>query len=323
MKNVVSFCVFALLGLGAKAQTLPVSGATWIFEGQMMPWMFIDAYAEKWEYLGDSLAPNGTVARFRVSTRSVNPSGWDTTITYLSQRNFLYSGDTIRDLGDTTGALIANFSLQVGDSMLTPYYAQANMVRLSDGGGCGAEDTALIFQKGVVTETGTETADGITSAFYRLAFTDRWGIPVTVKFSQRSILTQRYWSYLPGDPFCHVPTEAPEMLLTCYRDDSMAAAPCLQLDMFDRLAVDDMTGLAKINLFPNPARDHIRAENPLGQSLRAELTDLYGRVVRTGIRLAASGVSEIGLHGLPAGVYVFRTVLPDGNSLRKKFVKQD
>lgn len=75
-----------------------------------------------------------------------------------------------------------------------------------------------------------------------------------------------------------------------------------------------------LKLFPNPTRGHIQVQIPAswqGKSLRIEILDLAGRMVKQAVIGEASPVEKIDLAGLASGLYIFRTTGANGQSQAK------
>jgi hypothetical protein len=317
MKRLLAVCTFTLLIQFSQAQTFPVSGATWIFE--LGPALWIDQYAEKWEYVGDSVAADGVYKKMRVTAKAVN--GWmnpGVTVTDTSYSWLKYAGDTVWTVSsDGQQFTVANFGLNVGDSIHSPYYYDWNLTLYHPD--CPEEDSLLLFRKGVVTATGTETVEGITSRYYDLEFLNQYEVPVTLteRFSERSVVTGGYWHWIFG-MFCYTITEASSMNLVCYYDDSSTTV-CPEEYWFEHLGVDNYALSWGGVVFPNPATKALHITNPGPEDIPAYVTDLNGKTVLTNLVLKADGIVLIDVSGLKHGMYVVNMVVPDG-TLRKKFI---
>lgn len=305
----------------AFAQTFPLSGATWIFKSS-----FNIGYGDvfqKWEYVGDSLVQDGTLKKIKVTHKHVNPY-WiphDTVVISQSYRNFLYSGDTVRALWEDS-TIIANFSLQTGDSTYTPYYRNSLSF---DGWG----DSCIIdfhLAKGVVTDVGTDTVDNITYRFYELEYTSPWGNMERLRFSERQLMEigRAWFFYLSEYPtWCSLGggvVDAPTDDLRCYYDDFSLNESCEIALQFDQLSVHDFSINGEVSVFPNPARDVLNISNSYRGDAVVRIMDMQGRIVQDNIRVHAEVF--ISLFNYKPGVYMLHYVNENGESGILKFIKK-
>lgn len=319
MKQLLTILLFAFLAVGTNAQTFPLPGATWYFTADNTSG---HPYAEKLEYLGDSVAANGVYKKMLWSEKLVNPD-WatnDTTYLFSGMVYYRYSGDTIfRKTYTNEEDFICNFSLAVGDSSYTPYYSLANLAMLqpSDVGFCTAVDSALLSRKGVVSETGTETADGVTYRYYKLLYNDAAGNADSVTFSERSIITARYW-LRPVEHFCGIDWNPVLNYLLCFSDDS-SAVPCAEEDWYNHLGLDDPALAWKGEVYPNPAAGSATVTNPAPYAVTVQLTDLDGRAAGKRFEVAGNASATIDLSALANGTYIV-SLQTTGGVIRKRLV---
>lgn len=320
MKKLFTLFLLTIAHIAVNAQTFPQPGATWIFDAGFNPW--VDVTTEKWEYIGETIVPNGAIKQMKVTRKIVNP-GWypgDTTITEISFRNLFFVGDTVKDITDPEEVIIANFSLQVGDSTYSPYHHSSGITMLNDND-CDYLDSLLIFQKGIVTEVGIDNQDGLSASFYKLEFRHEMGDTVSVKFSQRSLITSEYWWYTPDMNFCNIIFEAYQPSLICYYDSSMQSSPCPEISWFDNLSVGNNEQFWTGKIYPNPASDVLIITNPAYENLKAYITDIQGRKVMDNIQLSANATTTFPIENLSQGVYVLNIVLPRGRDVKERFLK--
>ncbi len=75
-----------------------------------------------------------------------------------------------------------------------------------------------------------------------------------------------------------------------------------------------------LKLFPNPTRGDIQVQIPAswqGKTLRIEILDLAGRMIKQSVIGQAAPVEKIELSGLASGLYIFRTTGANGQSQAK------
>lgn len=317
MKNLLILFALTFFGGFANAQTFPLPGATWLFQSSLNP--FVDVYAEKWEYMGDS-SLNAQIKKMKVTRKTLNP-GWypmDTTIIHVGYKYLLFSGDTVKDL-DVSEAVIANFSVQAGDSLFTPFYHPLNIALLTEN--CTQMDSLLIFQKGVVSSTGTDTQDGINSRYYFLKYVGEEWDTITIKFAERSLITEAYWRNQPYTNFCGMINEASILHLECYYDNSFINIPCPQLDSwFEHLAVVEVQEWEG-KIYPNPVSDLLNVSNPMPISAKGYIADAQGRIVRKNISIESNSLTTIPIQDLPLGMYLLNMFFGDGSHIRQQFLK--
>lgn len=269
---------FGVSEVKAQNQTFPLAGATWFFKDDHPIWM--DEYAEKWEYTGDSLTTEGVIKKIKVTSKIVNP-GWglDGVTTQEYNQYFLYVGDTIWHIDDALSP-VANFSFQVGDSSYTPYHSALSPLYpavLDTVYPCSEEEVSLFFQKGVVVEAGIETEDSIDFRYYKLKFRKDTGDTIIRKFSERSVITANYWydiNTVYGD--CS-PTDASTPSFVCYTDDFSANATCDDTEnWFESLTIGTEEQLVNLEIFPNPFTDKFTVSN-LPDNAKIKIYNLQGK----------------------------------------------
>lgn len=309
--------VFLFISCASFSQTFPLSGSTWIFKSPGFN-PSVDEVGEKWVYMGDSIAPNGIVKKVHATTKLVNPAWypWDTTLVYVSYRHFLVSGDTIRDVL-YPNYILANFSVSIGDSLYSPYHHPLNEQMLIEG--CLANDSALIYQKGIVTAVGTETVDGISSSYYDLKFKREIGDSVEVRFSQRSIITQGYWCWEPYIHFCNIVFESTPTVLVCYYDDSFVSAPCSDIAWFENLSVEESESW-DLTLFPNPSSDMLLVSSKIALSGQAYITDIQGRKVGRVYPLNGTQQQAMDVSAMASGIYILKLHAEGGKQHKLRFI---
>jgi hypothetical protein len=83
---------------------------------------------------------------------------------------------------------------------------------------------------------------------------------------------------------------------------------------------EDISGLFDFNLYPNPAKNtlniQLNTEEPI---IKAQAFDVTGRVIWSGN--LEKGINSISVEELPAGMYHFSVISPNGERLSKTFVK--
>ena len=298
------------------AQTFPLPGATWIFTLNNSPHQ--DVLAEKWEYQGnDSVVSNGIIKKIKVTAKRVNPDWYplDSTIVSSGIRHWLFSGDTVRSVSNGYHYEICNFSLGVGDSSYTPYHNSAP----SWVNGCDPADSLLIFQKGFVTETGIDNADGVLSPYYKLRFIKEMD-SATVRFSKRSLITESYWVYPPVN-YCPIMLEdSSRWELLCYYDSQSTSGPCPEAQWFELLNLRESNNLTA-NVYPNPTNDilYIRMEKFDGGHLRLDILDVTGKLCIS--ENITSTETDLDVKALKVGLYSYRIVGGRGVSTGKFVVK--
>lgn len=320
MKRQLTFLLFAVCTAFTHAQTFPLPGATWFFTADNSAG---NPYAERLEYLGDSVVPNGIIKKMRLTEKLVNPSWYtqgDTTYVFSGMVYYRYSGDSVYRIVSSGEDFVCNFSLVVGDSSYTPYYNETNLQWLNIPGDayfCSQADTAFVHQNGVVTAAGTQTADGVTYRYYTLTYTDEDGNPDSVTFSERSIITEDYW-YRTALHMCGTSTDPVIAYLLCFSDDS-TAVPCAEEDWFAQLGVADPAFSWNGGLYPNPATHAATISNPASFPVKVYLTDLRGRMAGSNFEVGANSSAAIDLSALGSGTYIV-SLEANGGLIRKRLV---
>ena len=314
--------LFALLIFNTelKAQNFPLEGATWYF-GTNNPYA-IDKVSEKWEYIEDSITSDRTYKVIRSTRKIVNP-GWYTTDTVVEQTEnnyFYYQADQVWRLEDTLSP-IADFSLNVGDSIYTPYHSTNSPlfpnIFESD---CLEETQELFFQKGVVTEVGIDTEDEIESRFYWLKFKNELGEWISRKFSERSIITEGFWHYNNEYQMDCSTTDGVNLLFLCYQDDLSSDTICADEYLwFQTLNIEEEKDNTIISVFPNPASTHLNITLPADNNANYIITDLQTRILQQGVLNSSNAIIDIA--SLPANVY-FIQIEQNGESSIFKFIKE-
>lgn len=319
MKNLLLtiFLFIGTLQVSLGQNGFPLPGATWLFQTYSP---YTDASALKYEYTGDSIISEGVIKYIQITQKEVNPA-WDlpnTTNVYTWTKQYLYNNDTIWDMSDTLRPL-ADFSLQVGDSSLTPYY-NSTASHIIDSSGQGCYYDYLVFQKGVVTEAGVENIDGIDSRYYKLKYLNKYNDTIVRKFSERSIIIQDFW-YYDALYLCAIPDSGP-WSLNCYWDDSLSGPPCPQIEWFDHLNTKELESKPSLEFFPNPAQNKITINCSTKEGI-LQLTSLQGNVLRQIHIVPKQESYSIQMNDLAAGIYLLRLENASGEVLRmEKVVKQ-
>lgn len=305
---------FMLAALAAKAQLALQPGATWLFRSNL--WGI--SYGEKWEYMSSS----GNTIHMRVTTRCAGafpgfpPCSQSVTV---NDRYFTVTNDKVM----LDGMLIADFSLQAGDSTASPYSYQAGITDST--GYCDS----LRTHPATVIESGTETVNGLNSRYYVIRFVggvmdDDNGQPVIQwgarKFSEYAWIVNGYWWFADQWIICDNIIIDPYIYrgLVCYYDDQFAAPAVCELTWFDWMDVNETDISDRISVYPNPATD----------ILNIRLTDLQfpttykvlsadGKIVSGGSLLN----NRLDVGAWPSGMY-FLLLQNDGQTGRVAFVKQ-
>jgi hypothetical protein len=83
---------------------------------------------------------------------------------------------------------------------------------------------------------------------------------------------------------------------------------------------EDASGLFDFNLFPNPASSTLNIQLNTEEALiKAQAFDVTGRVIWSGD--LEKGINSISVENLPAGMYHFSVISPNGERISKTFVK--
>ena len=323
---ILLFTLITLFSFGvseAKAQTFPLSGATWIFKANNPAWM--DDLAQKWEYKIDSISVDGIIKKMEVTTKTVNPDwySYDTTIVSEDYQYFLYVGDTIWNTNDSLSP-VANFSLQVGDSSYTPYHSTFSPLYpliMDSINNCSEEVQSLFFQKGIVIEAGIETGNSINYRYYKLKFIDELEDTIIRKFSERSIITDGYWHY--SNSFltsCSV-FDLPSFSFLCYKDDFSTSSTCSDIEWFESLNIEKEEQLLKLEIFPNPTNENIKIKtNNLG-SFTLNIYDIIGKPkITKDIYFNGNNELSLDVSELEAGTY-FVEITSNDVKLTSRFIK--
>ena len=310
MKQTITLFVLSISFISLHAQNFPRPGATWIFEMGFNPW--IDAGAQKWEFVSGS----GNQKTFKVTEKFMNKFGIPGLQTNVTYRTFTYNGDTIWD-NDEPLRPIANFSLQVGDSAYTPYYNGSNVNTWNN---C---DSAYHFisHKGVVTETGTETINGVSSRYYQLECRAESGTGTQViKFTEASIITGGHWfRYIYSYPGCSPIIDGSGFFLRCYYDAANPQVCPTTVQWYETLNISENAAKWSGKIFPNPTSETLVVSNPESENVNASIADIHGRMVKNGISLKALSENSINLSGLAVGVYVLRIQYANGKTVQERF----
>lgn len=306
------FCV-----TGTWAQLTLQPGATWWFDGGL----FANKYAEKWEYLGDSTSAVGNIKKIRLTTKKQMAIGgniMEPVMQNVSMTYFRVNGDTIRLLNDTLNMVIANFSLQVGDSTDSPLL---NSINLSIFGNCDE----IIRYPARVVEVGTETIMG-NSRYYKIKYLAQVlpndSIFVTRKFTEYNWITTGYWTERTseGGPGCPGSVDyAYWPQLYCYADGQISFPMTCNLDFFDKMGIEESTDVsAQVSIFPNPGTDLLNITMPEGSvNWKYRILSADGKQLTNGSLVNA----QVDISDLAAGLYFL--ALDNGQkTARITFVKQ-
>jgi hypothetical protein len=169
----------------------------------------------------------------------------------------LFAGDTIWDMSDSLRP-VANFSLQTGDSVFTPYHSVLSSVYPSiiySSTDCSEKSKFLFFQKGVVVENGIEMENNISYRYYKLKFLSELEEDTIIrKFSERSIITEDYWYYNIVLDNCGL-SDIPVFTFLCYKDDFITNPNCQDIEWFESLNTSENQLQLSFKTFPNPVED--------------------------------------------------------------------
>jgi hypothetical protein len=305
-----------------KAQTFPLTGATWVFKDSTTIWT--NDYAEKWEYINDSITVDGVFKKMKVTTKIVNP-GWipfDTTTVVEDYQYFLYVGDTVWKTNDSLSPL-ANFSLQVGDSAYTPYHSTFSPLYpliMDSSNNCSQEVQSLFFQKGVVVDAGIETENNINYRVYELKYLDELGNVIIRKFSERTILTEGYWHSNNVFLSSCSTTDFLGFSFLCYKDDFSTVPICSDVEWFENLNIEDEQ-ILKLEIFPNPSSDFIKIKTNDFGSFTLNVYDVIGKS-RIYKEVYFTGDNEISLDisKLEPGIYHIG-LTSDNQRITTRFIK--
>lgn len=315
--------IILFLFTNLKAQTFPLSGATWIFKS-INPTDMADL-AQKWEYKSDSISVDGIVKKMKVTTKIVNPAWYpyDTTIVSEDDQYFLFVGDTIWNTNDSLSP-VANFSLQVGDSAYTPYHSTLSPLYpliLDSLNNCSEEVQSLFFQKGIVVEAGIETGNSINYRYYKLKFIDELEDTIIRKFSERSILTEGYWHYNNVFLSSCSKTDLPSFSFLCYKDDFSTSSSCSDIEWFESLNIRKEEQIFKLEIFPNPTNESIKIKtNNLG-SFTLNVYDIIGKPkITKDIYFNGNNELSLDVSELEAGTYLVE-ITSNNVKLTSRFIK--
>jgi hypothetical protein len=254
------------------------------------------------------VAADGIYRKMHVTNKIYNMLGSGTVEEHQWDEWFRYSGDTIRQ-GE---GFVANFAVQVGDTMLTPYYNDVNLSWMGDPN-CSEADTNKVYQYGTVTATGVDMYDGDPARTYTLSYTDEYGNTVNRQYNERTILETDYW-YRPMFNICGSIIEGAYLDFVCYRDDSTSTECDMTAYEFEHLGLttNEIVALA---VYPNPAVSELTVKNPLSVALEAEIVDLSGR--KASEIVLYPGSTTVDVSELGSGVYVL-----NAGGARNRFVKR-
>ncbi|MBW7868910.1 MAG: T9SS type A sorting domain-containing protein [Brumimicrobium sp.] len=325
MKHVY-LLLFMLIGASGfyptiKAQTFPISNATWVFQSEDI--FSYDNLAQKWVYMGDSIVSDGIIKKMKVFTKTINPT-WFPNDTILYKEDFvyfLYVGDTIWNLADSLSP-IANFSVSVGDSIFTPYHSLLSSMYpdVVENSSC-SEESSFFFQKGKVVEVGNETIDGINSKFYKLKFWNELKDTIVRKFSERTIITESYWFYDYSSLSCGI-TDAPIYSFICYNDDFTDNSLCDGNAWFETLHLTEEGKELNVEVYPNPIENYLYINTNIKGDVELVFYDLKGNKIlskKEGVN--DTGNIKIDLSHFDSGIY-FLSFIANNQLYNFKIIKQ-
>jgi hypothetical protein len=290
-----------------RSQVFGHAGATWVFHEPMFG-MCSEQY-EISEYLSDTSILGVSAKNVRVITKIeglVPPYAWTTS---TKNRFFHVSGDTVSLFNglDSTWHEVYNFSVQVGDSVLSPLNNPINGWSLS----C---PTALPYtRKAVVTQTGTSMVAGQSLRYYTIKFQPGLDTNHVFQTYYERIITQDFWH--PNDGYwCGAVAECSNPELLCYKDNGMSTGTaCDDVSQYITLSVSEETSHVAVQIYPNPTHDVLIITTNEPNPGKYEVLGVDGKTIAAGLQ------SPINVEQLAPGVYL---VTNESHTWYKKFIKE-
>lgn len=270
-------------------------------------------YGEKWEYQNTTPLPGGHTIAMKVTTKCLGNQPVCQTPASVVTKQFAVTGSR----ATLDGITIVDFSLQTGDTTVSPFYY--------GGSGFSPYCDSLSRFPATVTQSGTETVNGISGRYYVIRYlsgimnqTDSlWG---TRKFTEYNWIDAGYWWFADSWVLApeHCPVVDPYVLrdLYCYYDD-LQPAMC-DMTWFDQMDVNENDISALTKIFPNPATDQLNITLPESDgNWTFKIISADGKQLSNGSLVG----NRVDLATLGAGIYFL--VLENGaKSGRFTFVKQ-
>lgn len=317
MRKTSTLTTFLLLFtlLGSRAQLTPRPGATWLFRSNL----YGVQYGEKWEYQSSSSGPGGETVNMKVTVKCSGSSVVCTSPLQVSNRTFLITGDKVL-MAD--GTVVADFSLQAGDTTASPFAYQIGNGAGNDQAAC---DSMLRIPAQIIN-SGTETVNGQNSRYYvkRYLYEIMDDMPLfgNRKYSEYTWITGGYWTYADqwfSGGGCGYVDGYVSRYLECYYDNSYAMPAVCDREWFNKLGVEETDLSDRLTLYPNPSTDVLNIGLP-----ETDGTWRYQIVSVDGKRLAngnLNGNNRVEVATLGSGLYFL--LLENGSrTARMPFVKQ-
>src|SRR5690606_14321061 len=266
---------------------------------------------------------------FKKQTITVNPVfiPFDTVYkTTTIEPTVLVNGDRYTALWDTL-LLLGDFSLHVGDSADTPLKNATNFTFW----GNNACSWNNLSKKGVVTQTSTETIDGITFRTYNLEYKTPDGQTHIASYSERFILNTGISGHIfyNTDSICNYSAlvEASSQFHNICYFDSATSAPnkCIQdLNWLQHLSIDE-SKISNFKVYPNPAESYITFEfnsiNFDNNKLTIQIMDINGKSLL--IENLNNTIKSVDIQNLSPGTYFYKISNNEQNLLHSgSFIKK-
>jgi len=319
MKSVFCFFIGSFCSLLICAQDWPVPGATWYFDQEYG--LCYGREFSKWEYIGDSLKPEGRKLNFiRHVARIDYPAPGVVNKSYFQQNNsFLERNDSLF-FGNST--LIADFNRITGDSTFSPFQG------LPLAPFCSENDSLLVLQKPLVTAHGLQTVGNRSFKWYRIQYLsvspeDQSLFLAEMEFHQRYFTPESWFLPTADWIFCGSIFEYCYEVFQCYQDDLMPPATCSSaVYEWQHLSIKDETASKSVSVFPNPVSEVLTLQiKGSSQPLRLEIRNVQGVLCKE-ITSVASDISSYDVSLLSSGMYMIHVFYADGRHLTQKFIKQ-
>jgi hypothetical protein len=319
MKSVICFLIGAFGSLLINAQDWPALGATWYFD-QEYGLCFGREYS-KWQYVGDSLKPEGRKLNFVRDVAKLNyPAPGVINKTFFQESQFFIDRNDSLFYGNSF--LIADFTRVTGDSTFSPFQD------LQLDPFCSENDSLLVLQKSLVTAHGLQTVGNRSFKWYRIQYLsvspeDQSLILAEMEFHQRYFTPERWFLPTADWIFCGSIFEYCYEVFQCYHDDLMPPATCSSAAYeWQHLSIKDDTEPKSVLVFPNPVSDWLNlVSSDFEMTYTGYLSDIYGRKV---IEIRPAPYTEtvvIPMNHLPAGIYVLNLTDSKGNIHSEKIIK--
>jgi hypothetical protein len=266
---------------------------------------------QSWEYTGDTLILGQNSKKVNVVAKYA--TAWDTSVylnPYYTTEYFKVSGDTVSifNSADTSWQELYNFSLQIGDTTMSP------LNNILNGAALSCTDSIPYKCPAIVVDTGHVVISGQSLRYYTVEYVNLTWMDTT--YAQQTyyerLITLNYW--YPSDFYsCHSTDACATPWFVCYKDDGMITdSLCTNVSWIENLSLDEPQQSTQLTIYPNPTTSVLTIKNDDNPMEKYSIIGSDGKLVLTNIQ------SPINTINLTPGVYF---ITNEGRTWYKKFVK--